>query len=129
MSKMLDAREKELKILQLDDEELEVEKNLFDLWPTKKVNQVLTDTHRGVKITLYDVNTGIATQTVMKRVAGEEFHINWDFEREGYMVGDEIVMGWDSNNDWLCYKVLPISAIRTHPQIANHFSRSFHPVE
>ena len=129
MSKMLDAREKEEKILQLNNGELDVKQNVLDHWPTKKVNRVMTDTRKGIKINLFDVSTNKITKTVMRRVADEEFHISWDFERQGHMVGDEILMRWDWNDDWLAYRVLPTSPLRTYPQIANHFSSSFRPVQ
>lgn len=129
MTKMLHKKEMELQILQLDDEELEVQKNLFQFWDPKNVEKVMLDTQNGVKITLFDMKSKEAMKTTMKRVAGEEFHVQWDFTSKGYVVGDEILMRWDSKNKRLCYKVEPISALRTYPEIAEKFSSSFYPVE
>lgn len=125
MTKKLESKETN-GTLQLDDKKMNVYKNLLHFWPRSKVNHLMTNIENGVTITLFDVSRNETIKTIMKRVGFEEFHIEWDFQSKGYMVGDEIWMHWDNKKKQLCYDVLTISALRTYPQMIDNIPSSYY---
>lgn len=94
------------------DEGVNLRKHLFEWWPQKRVKQARKDVENGAEITLYNVDTNETMETNIVWVIFDGYHIKWDVTTKNYVVGDEILMRWESTNNRLCYKVVQDSTLR-----------------
>ncbi|CAK9321404.1 unnamed protein product [Citrullus colocynthis] len=115
MSKRLGSREMN-GTLRLEENELGVRMNILEHFPREEVKKVMKDAGNGIQITIFDETRNETKKTRMKRASKEEiFHIEWDIEGKGYVVGDQIAMYWDTTNKRLCYQIFPNSPLRNDP--------------
>lgn len=102
--------------LVLKQDEVKVKENLLNKFSRNKLRKMREDEENGVNITLFDAKRKESVETTIKKSAtGDGFHIKWEIEGKGYVVGDEILMRWSRKKEQLIYMVLQIGASRIHP--------------